>query len=73
MEIVAYGVLADEEALLRQAFDRVLAGRHELRCLGMFLDRDTAPTAAGHEVVLSGVNDTLDAQVLRLWRKAEPG
>ncbi|MER7895033.1 2-hydroxyacid dehydrogenase [Streptomyces sp. NPDC096046] len=65
MEIVAYGVLADEEALLRQAFDRVFAGRHELRCLGMFLDRDTAPTAAGHEVVLSSVNDTLDAHVLR--------
>ncbi|MGW6548138.1 2-hydroxyacid dehydrogenase [Streptomyces massasporeus] len=65
MEIVAYGVLADEEAVLRQAFDRVFAGRHELRCLGMFLDRDSVPTAAGHEVVLSGVNDTLDAHVLR--------
>ncbi|MEV0244778.1 2-hydroxyacid dehydrogenase [Streptomyces sp. NPDC050674] len=65
MEIVAYGVLADEEVLLRQAFDKKFAGRHELRCLRMFLDRDTAPTAAGHEVVLSSVNDTLDAQVLR--------
>lgn len=65
MEIVAYGVLADEETLLRRAFDRAFAGRHELRCLGMFSDRDSAPTAAGHEAVLSGVNDTLDAQVLR--------
>ncbi|MDN0200031.1 2-hydroxyacid dehydrogenase [Streptomyces sp. S.PNR 29] len=65
MEIVAYGVLADEETLLQQAFDRVFAGHHALRCLRMFLDRDTAPTAVGHEVVLSSVNDTLDAQVLR--------
>ncbi|MGW1160320.1 2-hydroxyacid dehydrogenase [Streptomyces sp. NPDC002519] len=65
MEIVAYGVLADEEPLLREAFDGALAGRHELRCLGLFLDRDTVPTAADHEVVLSSVNDTLDADVLR--------
>ncbi|MBW1601960.1 2-hydroxyacid dehydrogenase [Streptomyces sp. JJ66] len=66
MEIVAYGVLADEEPLLRQACDQEFGGQHGLRCLGLFLNRDTAPTARGHEVVLSGVNDTLDAQVLRL-------
>ncbi|MEU6556463.1 2-hydroxyacid dehydrogenase [Streptomyces sp. NPDC046915] len=65
MDIVAYGVLVDEEPLLREAFDEAFAGRHELRCLGLFLDGDTAPTAAGHEVVLSSVNDTLDAGVLR--------
>jgi D-lactate dehydrogenase len=65
VEIVAYGVLADEEPLLRDAFDRAFRGRHELRCLRLFLDRDTAPTAAGHEVVLSSVNDVLDAEVLR--------
>ncbi|WP_369393375.1 2-hydroxyacid dehydrogenase [Streptomyces sp. CG1] len=65
MEIVAYGVLADEEPLLREAIDASFAGRHELRCLGLFLDRDTVPTAVGHEVVLSSVNDTLDADVLR--------
>ncbi|WP_189215896.1 MULTISPECIES: 2-hydroxyacid dehydrogenase [Streptomyces] len=65
METVAYGVLADEEALLREAFGRRCAGRHELRCLRLFLDADTVPTAAGHEVVLSGVNDRLDARVLR--------
>ncbi|MBO8186458.1 2-hydroxyacid dehydrogenase [Streptomyces spirodelae] len=65
MEIVGYGVLADEEPLLRNAFDKTFEGRHELRCLGLFLDRDTAPTALGHEVVLSSVNDTLDAEVLR--------
>ncbi|MFI0165763.1 2-hydroxyacid dehydrogenase [Streptomyces sp. NPDC017095] len=65
MEIVAYGVLSDEEPLLRAAFDEAFDGRHGLRCLGLFLDRDTAPTAVGHEVVLSSVNDTLDAGVLR--------
>ncbi|WP_318199699.1 2-hydroxyacid dehydrogenase [Streptomyces sp. SCL15-4] len=65
MEIIAYGVLSDEEPLLRTEFDKVLDGRHELRCLGLFLDRDTVPTAAGHEIVLSSVNDTLDAGVLR--------
>ncbi|MEU1460537.1 2-hydroxyacid dehydrogenase [Streptomyces sp. NPDC005727] len=65
MEIVAYGVLADEEPLLREAFDSAFTGRHELRCLRLFLDRDTAPTAVGHEIVLSSVNDTLDAGVLR--------
>lgn len=69
MEIVAYGVLADEEPLLHDAFDRAFGGRHELRCLRLFLNRDTAPTAAGHEVVLSSVNDTLDAGVLRSLAK----
>ncbi|WP_181805977.1 2-hydroxyacid dehydrogenase [Streptomyces shenzhenensis] len=65
MEIVAYGVLVDEQPLLHAAFDSAFDGRHELRCLGLFLNRDTAPTATGHEVVLSSVNDTLDAEVLR--------
>ena len=65
MEIVAYAVFADERPLLQQEFDRVFAGRHRLRCLELFLNRDTAPTAAGYEVVLSSVNDTLDAEVLR--------
>ncbi|GAA2734508.1 2-hydroxyacid dehydrogenase [Streptomyces nogalater] len=65
MEIVAYGVLSDEEPLLKAAFDKAFDGRHELRCLGLFLDRDTVPTATGHEIVLSSVNDTLDAGVLR--------
>lgn len=69
MEIVAYGVLADEQPLLRDAFDREFGAAHELRCLGLFLNRDTAPIAAGHEVVLSGVNDTLDADVLRALAK----
>ncbi|WP_329051927.1 2-hydroxyacid dehydrogenase [Streptomyces violaceus] len=65
MEIIAYGVLADERPLLREAFDQAFGGHHEPRCLKLFLNRDTAPTAAGHEAVLSSVNDTLDAEVLR--------
>lgn len=65
VEIVAYGVQADEEPLLREAFDRAFAGRHRLRCLSLFLDEDTTPTADGHEIVLCGVNDSLDAKVLR--------
>ncbi|MEU6912805.1 2-hydroxyacid dehydrogenase [Streptomyces olindensis] len=65
MKIIAYGVLTDEQPLLRAAFDRAFGDRHELRCLQLFLDRDTAPTATGHETVLSSVNDTLDAPVLR--------
>ncbi|MER7576661.1 2-hydroxyacid dehydrogenase [Streptomyces sp. NPDC126514] len=65
MEIIAYGVFADERPLLEEAFGRAFGDRHELRCLELFLNRDTAPTAAGHEIVLSSVNDTLDAEVLR--------
>ena len=64
MEIIAYGVLANERPLLQEAFDQAFGSRHELRCLEPFLNRDTAPTAAGHQVVLSSVNDTLDAEVL---------
>jgi hypothetical protein len=46
MEIIAYGVLADEEPLLHDAFARELGESHELRCLRLFLNRATAPTAA---------------------------
>ncbi|WP_151478304.1 2-hydroxyacid dehydrogenase [Streptomyces albicerus] len=65
MEIVAYGVLADERPLLADAIDRTFHGRHRMRGLELFLDRDTVPTGVGHEIVLSSVNDTLDADVLR--------
>ncbi|RKN39469.1 2-hydroxyacid dehydrogenase [Streptomyces hoynatensis] len=64
MEITAYGVLGDERPLLQAAFDEAFQGRHALRCLELFLDRNTAPTAAGHEIVLSSVNDRLDAEVI---------
>ncbi|MFD0276428.1 2-hydroxyacid dehydrogenase [Kitasatospora sp. NPDC127111] len=62
MEILAYGVQADERPLLEQAF----AGRHELRCLDVFLNRDTAPLAAGYPAVSSSVNAELDAGTLAL-------
>ncbi|MFF3597067.1 2-hydroxyacid dehydrogenase [Kitasatospora indigofera] len=60
MEILAYGVQQDERPLLEQAF----AQRHALRSLAVFLNRDTAPLAAGHPVVSSSVNDVLDAETL---------
>ncbi|MGA5821289.1 2-hydroxyacid dehydrogenase [Kitasatospora sp. NPDC094028] len=60
MEILAYGVQADERPLLERAF----AGRHGLRCLDVFLNRDTAPLAAGYPAVSSSVNAVLDAQTL---------
>ncbi|MFF7591688.1 2-hydroxyacid dehydrogenase [Kitasatospora purpeofusca] len=60
MEILAYGVQADERPLLEKAF----AGRHALRCLPVFLNRDTAPLAAGYPAVSSSVNAELDAATL---------
>ncbi|CAN3984578.1 2-hydroxyacid dehydrogenase [Kitasatospora purpeofusca] len=60
MEILAYGVQADERPLLEKAF----AGRHSLRCLSVFLNRDTAPLAAGYPAVSSSVNAELDAATL---------
>ncbi|MTE18099.1 2-hydroxyacid dehydrogenase [Streptomyces sp. TRM43335] len=60
MDVVAYGVVADERPLLENAF----RGRHRLRCLDLVLDRDTATTAAGCAVVCSSVNDVLDERVL---------
>jgi D-lactate dehydrogenase len=66
MEIIAYGVLTDERPRLESAFLEAFAGAHPLRCLELDLDRVTAPAAAGYETVLSSVNDTLDAEVLRI-------
>ncbi|MER7844382.1 2-hydroxyacid dehydrogenase [Kitasatospora sp. NPDC096077] len=60
MEILAYGVQADERPLLERAF----SGRHGLRCLDVFLNHDTAPLAAGYPVVSSSVNAVLDAETL---------
>ncbi|MFJ6135279.1 2-hydroxyacid dehydrogenase [Kitasatospora sp. NPDC092286] len=60
MEILAYGVQADERPLLEKAF----SGRHGLRCLDVFLNRDTAPLAAGYPAVSSSVNAVLDAETL---------
>ncbi|WP_371477559.1 2-hydroxyacid dehydrogenase [Kitasatospora sp. NBC_00315] len=60
MEILAYGVQADERPLLADAF----TGRYPLRSLAVFLNHDTAPLAAGYPVVSSSVNDELDAETL---------
>ncbi|MEU9115632.1 2-hydroxyacid dehydrogenase [Streptomyces sp. NPDC048483] len=61
MEIVAFGVQADERAFLEKAFE----GRHQVRSLEVFINRDTAPIAHGYEVVSSSVNADLGADVLQ--------
>ncbi|KAB2972327.1 2-hydroxyacid dehydrogenase [Streptomyces sp. SS1-1] len=61
MEIVAFGVQADEKPLIEQAF----RDHHTVRCLDVFLNEDTAPIAAGHEIVCTSVNCDLGASVLR--------
>ncbi|MFD7626264.1 2-hydroxyacid dehydrogenase [Streptomyces sp. NPDC059851] len=61
MEILAFGVQSDEKPLLEEAF----AGQHDVRCLEVALDEDTAPIAAGYEVVSSSVNGDLGGRVLR--------
>jgi D-lactate dehydrogenase len=38
MEILAFGVQADEKPLLEKSF----AGHHEVHCLDVFLNEDTA-------------------------------
>ncbi|QUI31333.1 2-hydroxyacid dehydrogenase [Streptomyces alfalfae] len=62
MEILAFGVQSDEKPLIEKAFQ----GRHDIRCLDVFLTEDTAPIAAGHEVISSSVNATLDKRVLQI-------
>ncbi|GAA4923059.1 2-hydroxyacid dehydrogenase [Streptomyces coeruleoprunus] len=61
MEVLAFGVQADEKPLIERAF----AGRHGVRCLDVFLTEDTAPIAAGREAVVTSVNCDLGARVLR--------
>ncbi|MCT9088107.1 2-hydroxyacid dehydrogenase [Streptomyces sp. ASQP_92] len=61
MDILAFGVQADEKPLIERAF----AGHHPVRCLDVFLTEDTAPIAAGYEVISTSVNARLDARVLQ--------
>ncbi|MFE2874380.1 2-hydroxyacid dehydrogenase [Streptomyces roseus] len=63
MEILAFGVQGDERPLIEKAF--AAAGQHEVRCLDVFLTEDTAPIAAGYEIVSSSVNADLSGRVLR--------
>ncbi|MFI7097436.1 2-hydroxyacid dehydrogenase [Streptomyces lydicus] len=62
MEIVAFGVQADERPLLERAFN----GPHQIRTLQVFLNHDTAPIAHGYEIVSSSVNAELGADVLQV-------
>ncbi|AIR97941.1 2-hydroxyacid dehydrogenase [Streptomyces glaucescens] len=62
MEILAFGVQADEKPLIEAAF----AGHHRVRCLDVFLNEDTAPIAAGYEIVSSSVNADLAGRVLEI-------
>ncbi|WP_189703222.1 2-hydroxyacid dehydrogenase [Streptomyces anandii] len=61
MEILAFGVQADEKPLIEHAF----RDHHQIRCLDVFLNEDTAPIAAGYEIVSSSVNADLGAPVLQ--------
>ncbi|NUS76542.1 MAG: 2-hydroxyacid dehydrogenase, partial [Streptomyces sp.] len=62
MEILAFGVQADEKPLIEHAF----RGHHEVRCLDVFLNEDTAPIAAGYEAISTSVNAELGARVLEV-------
>ena len=62
MEILAFGVQADEKPLIERAFQ----GHYEVRCLDVFLNEDTAPIAAGYEVVSTSVNAELGHRVLEV-------
>ncbi|WP_405737846.1 2-hydroxyacid dehydrogenase [Streptomyces sp. NBC_00028] len=62
MEILAFGVQADEKPLIEHAF----RGHHEVRCLDVFLNEDTAPIAAGYEVISTSVNAELGPRVLEV-------
>ncbi|MFB6707751.1 2-hydroxyacid dehydrogenase [Streptomyces sp. NPDC056333] len=61
MEILAFGVQSDEKPLIEKAF----AGQHEVRCLDVFLSQDTAPIAAGYEIISTSVNADLGGSVLQ--------
>ncbi|MFE3945089.1 2-hydroxyacid dehydrogenase [Streptomyces sp. NPDC059118] len=61
MEILAFGVQSDEKPLIEKAF----AGQHDVRCLDVFLNKDTAPIAAGYEIISTSVNADLGAGVLQ--------
>ncbi|MFI9120919.1 2-hydroxyacid dehydrogenase [Streptomyces bikiniensis] len=62
MEILAFGVQADERPLIERAFE----GYHDVHCLDVFLTEDTALIAAGHEIISTSVNAVLDHRVLQI-------
>ncbi|MGA4848371.1 2-hydroxyacid dehydrogenase [Streptomyces sp. G5(2025)] len=64
MEILAFGVQSDEKPLMEKAFEEHHDVR-DVRCLDVFLNEDTAPIAAGYEIISSSVNATLNNRVLQ--------
>ncbi|MEV5727876.1 2-hydroxyacid dehydrogenase [Streptomyces pharetrae] len=62
MEILVFGVQADEKPLIEEAFE----SHHEARCLDVLLNEDTAPIAAGYEIVSTSVNADLAGRVLEI-------
>ncbi|WP_329340107.1 2-hydroxyacid dehydrogenase [Streptomyces sp. NBC_00663] len=62
MEILAFGVQADEKPLIKHAF----RDHHEVRCLDVFLNEDTALIAAGYETISTSVNAELGPRVLEV-------
>ncbi|MFE2045002.1 2-hydroxyacid dehydrogenase [Streptomyces sp. NPDC059477] len=60
MELLAFGVQADEQPLIERAF----RGHHDVRCLDVFLNADTAPIAHGYEIISTSVNADLGPRVL---------
>ncbi|WP_345622742.1 2-hydroxyacid dehydrogenase [Streptomyces ziwulingensis] len=62
MEILAFGVQADERPLIERAF----RGHGDIRCLDVFLNLDTAPITAGHEIISTSVNADLGVGVLEI-------
>ncbi|MFF2325891.1 MULTISPECIES: 2-hydroxyacid dehydrogenase [unclassified Streptomyces] len=65
MEILAFGVQSDEKPLIERAIGKAFAGQHEVRCLDVFLTKDTAPIAAGYEIISTSVNADLGSSVLQ--------
>lgn len=45
--------------------EKAFEGHHDIRCLDVFLNEDTAPIAAGYEIISSSVNATLNNRVLQ--------
>jgi D-lactate dehydrogenase len=63
VEILAFGVQADEKPLIEKTFRA--EEHHEVRCLDVFLNEDTAPIASGYEIVSTSVNCELGRPVLQ--------
>ncbi|MEU6440928.1 2-hydroxyacid dehydrogenase [Streptomyces sp. NPDC047046] len=61
MDVLAFGVQADERPLIEAAF----AGECEVRCVDVFLTADTAAIAHGHEAISTSVNCELGPETLQ--------